>query len=422
MTRVIQFDKAFKFTVVVSVAIIAAGLVGLGILGFNSGVDFKAGLNSDVAFVPPSMGLTFAGSGSMSFSVTKEDATFIARAATGDSKSYTFKFGQYPTMQALADAFKTVPGVGVQLIAPGSADSRALLGSSQTESTLGDKPAVLHYAAAGAAAVKADAESVRKAVAAFGNASIQRVGEEGSAEYMIRIQDPGNDPEFSKTTVTKLSSELGKAFGDDNILVKSSTLVGAKSSQSFVTQAIFAVLAAFLGILIYCALRFKPNYAIGAVLSVIHDALIMVAFIVFTRMEFNTSTIAAILTIVGYSINDTIVIYDRIREKVKFNPGAPFRENLNRGVTETLSRTFITVATVLIAAISLAVFTKGDIHYFAIALIVGLVSGTYSSIFIASAFVDAWETISSKNAHKRQAAQAGAALAAKSAIEAGKAK
>ncbi len=170
--------------------------------------------------------------------------------------------------------------------------------------------------------------------------------------------------------------------------------------------------------MIYCSLRFQPAYAVGAVLSVVHDALIMVAFIVFTRMEFNTSSIAAILTIVGYSINDTIVIYDRIREKVKFNPNAPFRENMNRGVTETLSRTFITVLTVLLAAISLYVFTSGNIKDFSLAIIVGLISGTYSSVFIASAFVDWAKTVEAKNLVKKQAEQAHLAATAKAALAA----
>ena len=138
----------------------------------------------------------------------------------------------------------------------------------------------------------------------------------------------------------------------------------------------------------------------------------------YKRQEFNTSSIAAILTIVGYSINDTIVIYDRIREKVKFNPSAPFRENMNRGVTETLSRTFITVLTVLLAAISLFIFTSGSMKDFALAIIVGLVSGTYSSVFIASAFVDFWKTMEAKQLVKKQAIQAHIAVAAKAALAA----
>jgi preprotein translocase subunit SecF len=241
---------------------------------------------------------------------------------------------------------------------------------------------------------------------------------ESDNQYMIRIQDSGKDKEFSKTIITKLTSELGKAFGEGNILVNSSDFVGASFSKNLLTQVIWLTLGTFVLIMIYCAFRFKPAYAIGAVLSVVHDALIMVAFIVFTRMEFNTSSIAAILTIVGYSINDTIVIYDRIREKVKFNPSAPFRENMNRGVTETLSRTFITVLTVLLAAISLYTFTSGSMKAFSLAIIVGLVSGTYSSVFIASAFVDFWNTRVEKLAVKKQAVQAGLAATAKAALAA----
>lgn len=419
MTRVIKFDKAFKVTVPLSLTVIIAGLIGLGIMGFNNGVDFQAGLNSDIAFVPPSMSLTFKGEGSMSFTVSKAEATFISRATTGDSKSFTFAFAQYSTFQTLAEAFKSVPGVSVELKADGATNSALLLSASQTDSRLSETPTVLHYAASGSAAISAASmESIRAALKPFGNVSIQRVGDSSSPEYMIRVQDPGKEADFSTTVVPKLTAELGKAFGADNVLVKQSNLVGAAFSKSLQTQALIAVLAAFVGILIYCALRFKPNFAIGAVLSVVHDALIMVAFIVFTRMEFNTSSIAAILTIVGYSINDTIVIYDRIREKIKFNPSAPFRENMNRGVTETLSRTFITVTTVLLAAISLAVFTTGDIHYFSVAIIVGLLSGTYSSVFIASAFVDAWETVGAKKRAKKQALAANAAVAAHAALAA----
>jgi preprotein translocase subunit SecF len=418
MTRVINFDKSFKITVPISLVIIISGLIGVAAMGFNNGVDFQAGLNSDISFVPPSMGVSFTGEGTMTLAVAKGNATFISRAPSGDSKAYTFAFAQYPTFQALTGAFKTVPGISVDLKANGATDSSLLRGASQTDSQLGANPVLLHYEASGSTAIAADTESIRSALKSFGDVSIQRVGVEGSHEFMIRLQDSGKDPEFSKSIVSKLTAELGKAYGTDNVLVKSSNFVGARFSQNLARQAVWLTLGTFILILIYCSFRFKPNYAIGAVLSVVHDALVMVAFIVFTRMEFNTSSIAAILTIVGYSINDTIVIYDRIREKVKFNPGAVFRENMNRGVTETLGRTFITSSTVLLAAISLAIFTNGTMRDFSIAIIVGVVSGTYSSIFIASAFVDGWEVLASKKRAKKQVEQAGVAAAARAALSA----
>jgi preprotein translocase subunit SecF len=416
MTRVINFDKTFKYSVPLSLIIIIAGLVGSAVLGLNSGVDFQAGLNSTIQFVPPSMDVGFKGEGTMTLKVAKADATFISRAPTGESKSFTFAFAQYPTFQALGDAFKSVPGVSVALRADGATDSRLLLAASQTDAALGETPAVLHYAAKDANAIGASIEGIRGALKSFGNVSIQRAGVEADRQFVIRVQDSGKDTEFSKTIVTKLTSELEKAFGADNVLVNSSDFVGASFSKNLATQAIWLTLGTFVLIMIYCAFRFQPAYAIGAVLSVMHDALIMVAFIVFSRMEFNTTSIAAILTIVGYSINDTIVIYDRIREKVKFAPNAPFRENMNRGVTETLSRTFITVLTVLLAAFSLFIFTDGKMKDFSLAIIVGLISGTYSSVFIASAFVDFWKTMEAKQLVKKQAEAAHLAATAKAAL------
>jgi preprotein translocase subunit SecF len=416
MTRVINFDKSFKFTVPVSLVIILAGLIGAGVLGFNNGVDFQAGLNSDVSFVPPSMGVSFKGEGTMTLKVAKADATFISRAPSGDSKAYTFAFAQYPSFQALVAAFKTVPGVSVDLKADPATDSKLLLGASQTDSQLGETPALLHYAASSGSAT--DVEKIRTSLKAFGDVSIQRVGSDTSNEFMIRLQDSGKDPQLSKSIVSNLKVELGKAFGAENVLVNQTTFVGARFSESLAKQAVWLTLGTFLLILLYCSFRFKPVYAIGAVLSVVHDALVMVAFIVFTRMEFGTIIIAAILTIVGYSINDTIVIYDRIREKVKFNPGAPFRENMNKGVTETLARTFITSGTVLLAAVALFIFTTGSMKDFSLCIIVGVITGTYSSTFIASAFVDGWKIVETRRQAKKQAEQAGVAAAAKAALAA----
>jgi preprotein translocase subunit SecF len=122
----------------------------------------------------------------------------------------------------------------------------------------------------------------------------------------------------------------------------------------------------------------------------------MVAFIAWTRMEFNTTTIAAILTILGYSINDTIVIFDRIRETRHIYPGDHFENVLNRSITETLSRTFITTLTTMLAVLSLYIFTSGSMKDFALALLVGMVSGVYSTIFIACGFVNFWDRVVSK--------------------------
>jgi preprotein translocase subunit SecF len=419
MTRVINFDRSFRITVPISLVIIIAGLVGAAVLGFNKGVDFQAGLNSSVRFAPPSMLVSYTGTGSMRLTVAKTEVDLISQAPSGESKAFIFGYDKYPSIQSVTDAIKSVPGLVVELKADGSLPSNLLLGASQTDSTLNaTTPAVLHYALTSGKDLEVSIEAIRAALKTFGNVSIQRAGAESAREYMIRIEDSGKDPEFSKTIHTRLTGALGAAFGVDNVLVNKADFVGARFSESLARQAVWLTLLTFALILIYCSVRFKPVYAIGAVLSVVHDALVLVAFIVFTRMEFNTSIIAAILTIVGYSINDTIVIYDRIREKVKFAPNAIFRENMNKGVTETLGRTFITSGTVILAALALYIFTTGSMKDFALCILVGVITGTYSSVFIASAFVDAWKILEAKRQSKQQAIQAGLAATAKAALAA----
>jgi preprotein translocase subunit SecF len=219
----------------------------------------------------------------------------------------------------------------------------------------------------------------------------------------MRIEDDGKDPDFAKTVTGKLRDALYAGFGAENVIIENTDFVGSRFSKGLGTSAAWLVALTLIMIMLYCMVRFKIQYAIGAVLSVVHDALIMVAFIAWTRMEFNTTTIAAILTIIGYSINDTIVNYDRIREDRRLWPEMPYVQVLNIAITETLSRTIITTLTTLLCVFSLFFFTRGSMQNFALALIVGMVSGTYSTIYIAGAFVDWWNNIK-ENKHKRKVA------------------
>jgi preprotein translocase subunit SecF len=407
MIRVINWDRSFKFLVPMSAVIIIAGLVMVATVGLRTGVDFQAGINTSVQFAPPSMDVSFNGSGTMRLAVTKNEVTLISQATSGESKSYTFDFVAYPTLKAVADAIAGIPGVKVGLRAEGAIPSNILLGTSQTDATLTASPSVLHYRSTDPAALAITVEQIRDKLKEFGSVSIQRAGEAGNREFIIRIEDNGRDSTFSQTIHTKLITTLGTAFGAENVIVNSSTVVGARFSSALASQALWMTVLMFSVILVYCSIRFKPVYAIAAVLSVVHDALIMVAFIVFSRIEFNTTVIAAVLTIVGYSINDKIVIDDRIREKVKLNPSAPYRENMNRGVTETLGRTVITAGTVLLSAVGLYVFTVGSMKDFALCIIVGVISGTYSSVFIGSAFVDYWMILAGRRAKKEHSLTSG---------------
>lgn len=407
MKRVIQWHRSFKFLVPLSIAIIVGGLATVAFVGFRMGIDFQAGINTDVQFAPPSMDVTFDGTGTMRLTVSQADVTLISQAPSGESKSYTYTWSTAPTLKAIADGLASVPGVHVNLRADPTTPSNLLLGASQTESSLSTTPTVLHFRSADASVLPISVEDLRAKLKEFGNVSIQRAGDPVNREFIIRVEDPGKDPTFSQNIHSRFVSLLGSAYGADNVVVNSSTVVGARFSQQLANQAIWMTILMFSVILVYCSVRFKPIYAIAAVISVMHDALIMVAFIVFTRIELNTTVIAAVLTIVGYSINDKIVIDDRIREKVKLNPNARYRDNMNLGVTETLGRTVITAGTVLLSAVGLYVFTTGAMKDFALCIIVGVISGTYSSVFIGSAFVDNWMLRAETRAKKERESASG---------------
>ncbi|HET7838373.1 MAG TPA: hypothetical protein VFL04_01350, partial [Rectinemataceae bacterium] len=219
MTRVINFDRSFKITVPISVVIIIAGLFGAAFIGFNNGVDFQAGLNTSIQFAPPSMRVSFAGEGTMRLSVTKADVELISQAPSGQSKAYLFAYDKYPTIQAMADALKTAPGVQVELVAKGDLASNQILGASQTDSALSATPTVLHVRSQDPNALMIPVESLRGTMKGFGNVSIQRAGDAANREFVIRVEDSGKDPTFATTIHQRLVQTLGQAYGADNVLV-----------------------------------------------------------------------------------------------------------------------------------------------------------------------------------------------------------
>jgi preprotein translocase subunit SecF len=220
---------------------------------------------------------------------------------------------------------------------------------------------------------------------------------------MIRLED-SEIGDTGRAPAERIISTLESNFGEGEVALIRSDYVGSRFSKNLTDQAGILLALTLVLILIYSSIRFKPQYAIGAVLAIIHDGLIMVAFVVWSRIEFNTTTIAAILTILGYSINDTIVIFDRIRETRRISPDDVFVDILDRSLTETLSRTIITTLTTMLAVVSLFIFTTGSMKDFALTLLVGMVSGVYSTIFIASGFVNFWEVRKNRQAKNRLAA------------------
>jgi preprotein translocase SecF subunit len=163
--------------------------------------------------------------------------------------------------------------------------------------------------------------------------------------------------------------------------------VGAKVSSELVRAGVLAVLLSFVGIMIYIWLRFEWQFALGAVLSLIHDAIVTVGVFSLMQFEFNLTIIAAILTVIGYSINDTVVVFDRMRECLRKFKKMPLTEVMNLALNETLSRTVMTSLTTLLALLAIFYFGGPVVHGFAFAVIFGVIIGTYSSIYVAGATV-----------------------------------
>ncbi len=183
---------------------------------------------------------------------------------------------------------------------------------------------------------------------------------------------------------------LTKDFPSAKFQMRNQDSVGPTVGQDIQRSAIIAVLLSLFGILFYVAFRYEFSFAVGAVLAIVHDVLMTLGWYMLSGREINATTVAAILTIIGFSINDTIVIFDRIREDLKLGIRGTFREVMNQALNQTLSRTIITSGTVFLATLSLYIFGGGEINDFAFAFLVGIITGTYSSIYIASALVLWW--------------------------------
>lgn len=204
-------------------------------------------------------------------------------------------------------------------------------------------------------------------------------------------------------------AELQAAFPDANLQETGITQIGASVSKSIQWNALWSVLAALGGILLYVALRFEVGYGVGAVIATIHDVLMTIGIFVicgelgiFVSGQFTAPMLAAILMIVGYSINDTIVAFDRIREELELNPGTDLRSIINMAISRVFSRTLLTSITTLLAATSLYIFGAGVIVDFSFIFIIGILTGTFSSIFIASPVFFWWHKGDRRHVEERQ--------------------
>jgi preprotein translocase subunit SecF len=188
----------------------------------------------------------------------------------------------------------------------------------------------------------------------------------------------------------KIISVLSARFSNQKLVVDSTTEIGPKVGEKLRKDALWAILAATAGLLIYIAWRFQFRFGIGATVATLHDVFAVLGLFYIMNREINLIIVSALLAIAGYSLTDTVVVYDRIRENLKMKLKEPVEIVVNQSINEVLSRTIITAFTTLLAALALFLFGGEVIHDFALAIIIGILVGTYSSIFVASPIVLLW--------------------------------
>jgi len=219
------------------------------------------------------------------------------------------------------------------------------------------------------------------------NFTVQPVGAAEDHKFLLRAVASASESKVAnlqEVISAKAKAALEATFGAGSVTVLQSEFIGPSLSSELVFQTIWIALAAILVILLYIWFRFKFAYAIAAIIALIHDPIFVLGLIGSVQMEVTTATIAVILTIIGYSLNDTIVVFDRIRENLRLHQGMNLYDLIDLAITQTLSRTIVSSLTVVLSMIAVYVFTEGAIHDFALALIIGVVVGTYSSIFVAA--------------------------------------
>jgi len=233
-----------------------------------------------------------------------------------------------------------------------------------------------------------DAATIKESLAPveLGSLVVQHFGDD-SNEFLIRVPESDEGKDLSKM----ISGALETAYGEGKVDIRRVEMVGPQVGKDLRQKGLLSILYAMLGILVYIAWRFELRYAIGAIIALVHDVMITLGAFSVTGREIDLPIIAAFLAIIGYSLNDTIIVYDRIRENYGKHQKKGFLTVINRSINETLSRTLLTSGTTLLVVLALFVFGGGVIHNFAFAMLIGILVGTYSSIFVASPILIFWD-------------------------------
>ncbi len=213
------------------------------------------------------------------------------------------------------------------------------------------------------------------------HAVVQGLGEKEEREFLVKVQADENELNHVTQEISNILESSAKDFG---VEVRKTDIVGPKAGEELRYSGLRAMVYAILAIMIYIWLRFDFKYSPGAIVALTHDVIIILGIFVVMEKEFTLQIVASLLAVIGYSVNDTVVIYDRVRKHELQNPQMNLKDHIDNAVNETLTRTFLTSGTTLFVSIAMFVWGGGSIHDFFFAISLGVVIGTYSSIFIAA--------------------------------------
>ena len=380
MKRTISFNKGFIPCTIISAVIILFGIVGVFTKGINFGLDFKPGLIEEVRVAEPVAEITYDGAAKIALDLSAGQMDLVITGTSANNETRSFNFVVYNTVALLADGVNKVDGVNMT-VKNGSYDTTKLFLNSAVSTVLSNE--ALYIYPAGTSEITTD--DIREALSED-NIAIKQLGSGADASYQIRMGI--NEGDVQNELQSSVNEKLYTKFGKENVAIVKTDFIGSGMSKSTTRKSIVMFICVIVLIWAYAAIRFHWDFALGSVIALLHDVLIMITFITWSGMEFSVTVLAAVLTIVGYSINATVVILDRIRYNLKLMTNAKkFNDILNKALSDTFTRSVLTTVTTLFAVLSLFIFTTGSIKDFSLALIVGLISGMYSSIFISSAFI-----------------------------------
>jgi preprotein translocase subunit SecF len=366
-----DFMSQRKWWIALSIILSVSSLISLYFPGPNYGTDFRGGTEIEVAFTKPVDGGQIRHAVTASGQFSEPDVVQV-QSPTSNSQ-FLIRVQEISTVDDTTKAaLQKALCLGVETDTPECPkDARA---TEVKFSAGGDKLGVRYD-------VEPNLETIKKQVQTVPNVKLRvsdknpQIVNKRDNRVEIQLQSKGDQ------LMDVLHQQLGDAVPDHALRVE---WVGPKAGKQLRDSARNAVALSIVFIMIYLAFRFDLRFAPGVVLACVHDALVVLGAFVVTRREVTLSTIAVVLTIVGYSMNDTVVVYDRIRENLGKHRGKSFGDIINMSVSETLSRTILTSGATMLSVLAFFIWGTGVIKDFAFGMVVGIIAGTYSSIYVAA--------------------------------------